>query len=130
MQTVTSKPSKKDAKAEADAAFAQDVGEARKLDDADLKGTKPQGRKDSDGQAMVITLDKLTPKVITHLVELRHHLDAVSGDFNDAIKAKAEEAGILAATLRKFIDAKAGEKFSEKKEKVLQLSLVFEKLGA
>ncbi|MGH9960730.1 MAG: hypothetical protein ACREBC_27015 [Pyrinomonadaceae bacterium] len=45
---------------------------------------------------------------------------------SDAIKAVAEESGLLANVLRKFVKARAGDKFKEAKRTVEQLSLVFE----
>jgi len=56
-------------------------------------------------------------------------LASVGAQYNEAIKAVAEKAGILATTVRKFIAARAGEDFADKHEKVKQLALVFDEIG-
>ena len=47
----------------------------------------------------------------------------------EGVKANAERAGIQASVLRKFIAARAGENFGDKKRDALQLSLLFEEIG-
>lgn len=100
---------------------------ARKIKSAEREGAR--GRKDKDGQEAVITIKQMTPKEITELVEKEKHLEAVTADINDAVKAKAEQYGVKASALRKYIKAKAGYKFEEKKNSALQLALVFETLN-
>jgi hypothetical protein len=50
-------------------------------------------------------------------------------NFSEAIKAHAEKSGLLASVVRKFVIARAGEKFGEKKRECEQLSLLFEEVG-
>lgn len=94
-------------------------------------GLKPgaRGRRDNDGQNAVIKLESLTVRV-DELVKLHNAAATASADLADAIKDTAEKAGLNAATVRKFIAAKAGEKFDETREKIRQLALVFEEIEA
>jgi hypothetical protein len=81
------------------------------------------GRKDRDGQSSVIKLESLSIKV-DHLLDLyKQYTDS------DAVKSIAEQAGLNAATVRKYIKARAGDDFDSTREKVLQLALVFEELA-
>lgn len=65
---------------------------------------------------------------VDHLSELHDIMKSAQTDFNDAVKAVAETSGLDAPTVRSFIVARCGDKFDEKKEKVAQLSLVFEEI--
>ena len=91
------------------------------------KGSRGRARtrKDSDGQSAVFNPEAVTTKV-DHLVSLYKAQQNAATDFSEAIKAVAENAGINAASLRKFVAAKAGDDFEEAKAKVQQLALVFE----
>lgn len=91
------------------------------------KGKGARGRIEA-GQESVIKLESLQTKM-KKLVELHNHAEAVAQDFKDAVKAAAEASGLLAATVSKYVRAKAGENFEETKAKVTQLSLVFEELN-
>lgn len=93
-----------------------------------LKG-KPRGRIDKDKQDAVIKLKVVRDKV-DHLMELHQASRIASEDFSAAINHVAEEAGLLASVVRRFVVAKAGEKYSEKKRECEQLSLLFEDVGA
>lgn len=84
-----------------------------------------QGRRDSSGQEQVFKPESVATRA-DELVKLYKAQQDAATDFGDAIKATAENAGINAASLRKFIIAKAGDNFDETKAKVLQLALVFE----
>jgi hypothetical protein len=92
---------------------------------------KPQGRKakTSDHQEAAITLDKLTAAVIHTLVADLKHAQEAGDIFASGIKAQAEKAGIQASVLRKFIAARAGESFAEKKRDAEQLALLFDEIG-
>jgi hypothetical protein len=90
------------------------------------KGAK--GRKDAEKQTMVITMEPVKDR-IEDLILLLASADEASAKFDDAIKATAEKAGLLAAVVRKFVKARAGEKFEEEQQKVEQLSLIFEEVG-
>lgn len=90
---------------------------------------KPRGRKDvSDKQEAVIELEVVRER-IEDLIGLYHAAEAAGTDLSEAVKASAEEAGIQASVLRKFIAARAGEKFADKKRDAGQLSLLFEEVG-
>lgn len=93
------------------------------------KGSRGRrGRKDSSGQEQVFDKDALLDNV-DELVRLCHAAQEAATDFGEAVKATAEKAGVNAATVRKFIVAKAGEKYEETKQKALQLALVFEEVA-
>ena len=103
------------------------------MNDADLKiphthGSRARGRKNADKQEAVITMAPVKES-IDELVALKIQADAAGDKFNDAVKATAEKAGLLASVVRKFVQARAGEKFEEEKTKCVQLSLVFEEVG-
>lgn len=90
--------------------------------------TKPvRGRKEQ-GQPKVIQLESLRTRV-DDLVDLRAKAAAAADAYGEAVKATAEQAGLLASVVRKFVDARAGEKFEEAKTKAQQLSLCFEEIG-
>jgi hypothetical protein len=84
-----------------------------------------RGRKDNSGQAAVINLEKLVVKS-DELVKLYNKASDAATDFSEAIKAVAEKAGLNASTVRKYITAKAGDKYDDTKEKIKQLALVFD----
>jgi hypothetical protein len=88
---------------------------------------KPRGRIDHDQQDAVIKLEPVREKV-EHLEMLYGVAVAAKDHFADAVKTVAEESGLLAAVVRKFVVARASEKFDEKKRQCEQLSLVFEEV--
>jgi hypothetical protein len=91
--------------------------------------TRPRGRKDqTTGQESAITLGHLKEN-IGELVTLYIQQQDSAARCSDAIKAAAEKSGLLANVVRKFVKARAGEKFEEAKRTVEQLSLVFEEVG-
>jgi hypothetical protein len=85
-----------------------------------------RGRKDR-GQEAVIKLESLQTRV-PELVALKQKADDASQAFNDAIKNTAESSGLLAATVRKYVKARAGDKFEDEKTKAQQLALCFEEI--
>lgn len=87
------------------------------------------GRKDKDHQEAVFNAEAIQTKA-EHLVQLYRSQQTAATDFSEAIKTVAENAGVNAATLRRFIVAKAGDDFEGAKAKVLQLALVFEEVEA
>ncbi len=92
---------------------------------------KVRGRKakTSDHQEAIIKLDELHPLAIeTMIADFKHAQDAATV-LGESIKAWAEKAGIQSSVLRKFIAARAGENFPDKKRDAMQLSLLFEELG-
>jgi hypothetical protein len=89
----------------------------------------PRGRKDqTTGQEAAITLRPIKDS-IGELVTLYIQQQQSAAACSDAIKAAAEKAGLLANVVRKFVKARAGEKFAEAKRTVEQLSLVFDEIG-
>jgi hypothetical protein len=91
--------------------------------------TRPRGRKDqTTGQEAAISLRPIKDG-IEELVTLYTQQQESAARCSDAIKAAAEQSGLLANVVRKFVKARAGDKFEEAKRTVEQLSLVFEELG-
>lgn len=86
---------------------------------------KAVGRQDSEGQEAVIK-----PKIITdredELVALKVTAVEAAENYSTAINKAAEDSGFNAGTVRKFIEAKAGDKFDATKKKVTQLALIFD----
>jgi hypothetical protein len=89
------------------------------------------GRKSStrDKQESVVRADQLTAAAIDTLVADYKYAAQAADTLSEGIKAAAERAGIQATVLRKFITARAGEKFEEKKRDAAQLNLLFEEVG-
>lgn len=83
------------------------------------------GRKDSDGQSQVIK-----PKIISEredeLVDLKTKAVEAAENYSKAINQAAEDSGYNAATVRKYVEAKAGDKYDATREKVTQLALIFD----
>ncbi len=89
------------------------------------KRRKFVGRKDSDNQEAVIKLSEVKDR-IDYLVGLHNAAKDAGAELNDGIKAIAEKSGLLASVVRKYVVAKAGDKYEEEERKVQQLSLIFE----
>jgi hypothetical protein len=89
---------------------------------------KALGRKDADKQEKVIEL-KIVRDRIDELIDLHNAAAEAGAKFGDAIKSTAEKSGLLSATVRKFVVARAGEEFAETARRVQQLALVFEEVG-
>ena len=87
-----------------------------------------RARKDEAGQEAAIKLESLVKK-IDELITLKRKVETASADYGDAIKAAAEESGLQASTVRRFVTARAGERFNEIKRDVDQLALVFDEVG-
>ncbi len=91
-----------------------------------VRGSKA---KTSDHQEAIIKLDELHPLAIeTMIADFKHAQDAATV-LGESIKAWAEKAGIQSSVLRKFIAARAGGNFPDKKRDAMQLSLLFEEIG-
>lgn len=90
--------------------------------------TSPRGRKAQDGQEATISLRPIKDG-IEELITLYTQQQESAARCSDAIKAAAEKSGLLANVVRKFVKARAGEKFEEAKRTVEQLSLVFDEVG-
>jgi hypothetical protein len=87
-----------------------------------------RGRRDRAGQENAIELEPIRER-IEGLVALYGASCTAADEFNETVKAAAENAGLLAAVVRKFVIARAGERFAEESRKVEQLSLLFTEVG-
>ena len=97
---------------------------------ADVPMEKPakksrKGRVGQDKQEAVIKLEFVKDRS-ADLILLYHEQVTAATDFSEAIKTTAEQAGLNAAVVRRFIIAKAGEHYAEAKRTVTQLNLVFD----
>ena len=92
-------------------------------------GRRIRARKDKDGQEAIIKIGEVRDK-IGYLIDMHNKAKDAGTDYGDAVKATAERAGISSSVLRKFVAARAGEKFDECAKEVEQLSLCFEEVGA
>lgn len=99
------------------------------MDQATLAIDKARGRKDSTWQTQVVKM-KVVVDRIADLVSLHVKATAAKDKLADAIKAVAESAGLNASSVSKFVAARASDNFEERAEKVAQLALVFEEVGA
>jgi hypothetical protein len=86
-----------------------------------------RGRKDK-GQEAVIKLEALSVTV-EELITLKKAAETAATAYADGIKATAEKAGLLAKVVRSFVDARAGDKYDDKKTEVDQLALCFDEVG-
>jgi hypothetical protein len=87
-----------------------------------------QGRKDKDRQEKAIEVKKLDEKM-DHLVGLHNACKEASSSFSDAVKSVAESSGLQASVVRRFVAAKAGENFGDRKRDAEQLALVFDEIA-
>lgn len=84
-----------------------------------------RGRKDRNQQEKVITMGPVKEK-LPHLIKLHNAHKDTGKDLSDAIKAVAEKSGLFSSVVRKFVAAKAGELFDDKKREAEQLAIIFE----
>ena len=89
---------------------------------------KARGRKDGQGQEAVFKTKPLKDD-LDDGVALKLAADEASEKFGDWVKAKAEQCGMLAAVVRKIINAKAADKWDEESRKAEQLNLAFDEIG-
>jgi|GEM_PF-6786473 len=101
----------------------------RTIAESGRRQTRGRREKTADHQEAVIRLEELNPLAITTLVADYRSAKEAATVFADGIRAQAEKAGIQAPVLRKFVVARAGENFADKKRDAQQLSLLFEELG-
>ena len=92
-----------------------------------LLKTGARGRKDG-GQEQVIRVQAVKDK-IEHLVKLHAAHEEAAENLSDAIKAVAEKGGIEASVLKRFVAARAGEKFDRARKRSEQLELLFDQIG-
>lgn len=89
------------------------------------KGGGAVGRKDSQGQEHVPEVGVIYERE-DELVALKVAAVEAAEDYSTAINKAAEDSSLNAAAVRKFIEAKAGDKFEATKKKVTQLALIFD----
>jgi hypothetical protein len=89
---------------------------------------RAKGRKDADKQEAV-TKPKVVKGKIDELVKLYNRAYESGNDFSEAIKVVAESSGYNAGALRKFVVARANDKFADKKRDVEQQMELFEEVG-
>ena len=87
-----------------------------------------KGRMDGDKQPAV-QQPKIISERIDELVRLKTKADDAAESFADGIKKAAEDSGYLASVVRKFVVARAGEQFEEKKRQCEQQLELFEEVG-
>jgi hypothetical protein len=87
-----------------------------------------KGRQDAAKQEKKIEIQKLDEKM-DHLVSLHTACKEAGTNFSDAIKAVAESSGLQASVVRRFVAAKAGENFGDRKRDAEQLALVFDEIA-
>jgi hypothetical protein len=90
-------------------------------------GKPPRGRIDPDSQEAVVKLD-IVQERLEELQRLYIASCQAADDFSQAIKSSAEESGLLAKVLRRFVVALADDKVEEKKRECEQLSFLFEEV--
>ena len=112
------------------AALVDAIGKDRETFEKERKQTvRGRKAKTSDHQEAIVRISELNPLAIeTMIADLKHAQDAATV-FGESIKMWAEKAGIQSSVLRKFIAARAGENFPDKKRDAQQLSLLFEEIG-
>lgn len=89
------------------------------------KGARPpKGRKDANGQEAVIELGVLHERE-EELCQLYTRAGEAAADYSTAITKAGEDSGLNAAAIRRYIAAKAGDKFDAEKKRVTQLALAF-----
>lgn len=89
-------------------------------------GASAPGRVDA-GQEAVVRMESLATRV-DHLVQLSSKAKDAAQDYKDAVKKVAENSGLLAATVSRYVKARAGEHFEDAARKAKQLALVFEEI--
>lgn len=87
-----------------------------------------RGRKDSNNQEAVVKPDVIKDRIVELVMRYKAAQDEAEA-FNSGIKAAAEASGLMASVVRKFVVARAGEKFADKANEAMQLSIVFEEVG-
>ncbi len=91
-------------------------------------GRRIHGRKDENKQEGVTVPEKVK-EGIDELVTLYRAQHTAAEDFSAAVKAVAEKSNYNAAAVRKFVVARAGEKFAEAKRLSEQQMELFDEVG-
>jgi len=66
---------------------------------------------------------------LAHLLTLYQSAKLSADDLSAAIKTTAEKAGVHPAALRRYVSARASEKYQEKRAEAAQLQLMFEEIA-
>lgn len=82
-------------------------------------------RQDNNGDEAVITLDPLHDN-LANLMQLKAKADDASTLLGEGIKATAQKTGLMAATIRALVNARAKDKVQDARRMVEQLSIVFD----
>jgi hypothetical protein len=93
-----------------------------------LRTTRSRGRKDSSGQEANVDLTKLKSGV-SHLVALHMQCKDARTEYSEAVKALAESCGVNAASIRRFVNARAGKNYSDHRRNSQQLEMMFDEVG-
>lgn len=87
-----------------------------------------RGRRDKDGTEHNITLQPLRKK-LAHLMTLKGSADAARESLGTAVKAVAQETGLMASVVRKLVNARCGERFDDERRAAEQTALIFDEIG-
>lgn len=100
------------------------VGKGGKLG----RGKKANGRKDAEN-VPAVQKPKVVADKIDYLVQLHRRAKTAGDEAAEAVTKVAEESGYLAATVKKLVTAKAGDKFEEKHREVAQQAELFDEVA-
>jgi hypothetical protein len=100
-----------------------------------MEGTQTEARKSATGRKgkdkqEAVTKPEVVASRIGELVNLYNKAGEASDALNDGIKTAAKDSGYNAANVRKFVIARAGEDFAEKKRDAEQQLELFDEVGA
>ena len=97
------------------------------MDAATESGTGKRTRtaRKEGGQEKVQNLEPVKTRM-PEMVRLFNKHKEAGEDYSAAVKSLAEDSGFNAKSVRQFVNAKAGEKFEERKRDAVQLVLLFE----
>lgn len=92
-----------------------------------VNGGKTPARQDKNGDEVVITLDPLRDG-LQNLLTLKARADDTKTALGEAIKAVAEKSGLMAKTIRTYVNARASDSAKEARRDAEQMSLVFDEM--
>jgi len=98
------------------------------MESTQTEGRKTRGRKNPDRQEAITQPDVVKDR-IDELVKLYSAAGEAQEQFNDAVKTCAEKSGYNASAVRKFVLARAGEKYEEAKKLAAQQMELFDEVG-
>lgn len=88
-----------------------------------------KGRQDAEKQEKKIEMKKLVDR-LDELVKLHNAQKEAGVEYSDAVKAAAEASGLQASVVRRFVAAKVGNNFDDRKRDAQQMALVFDEVKA